>query len=84
MLGYEPRQILLLHANWLEADHVAELLDALRKRGYQFITLQEALSDPVYSAPDDYAGEESGDGSTTGPGLRPPAEWSSVSAVAGR
>ena len=60
VLGYEPRQILLLHANWLEADHVAELLDALRKRGYQFITLQEALSDPVYSAPDDYAGEESG------------------------
>lgn len=60
LLGYEPRQILLLHANWLEADHIGELVDALRKRGYQFITLQEALSDPVYSAPDDFPGEEGG------------------------
>ena len=57
VLGYEPRQILLLHANWLEADHVAELLDALRKRGYQFISLQDALDDDAYSVPDDYVGE---------------------------
>jgi peptidoglycan/xylan/chitin deacetylase (PgdA/CDA1 family) len=27
MLDYEPKQILLLHGNWLEADHVGELLD---------------------------------------------------------
>ena len=30
----------------------------LRKRGYQFVTLQDALSDPAYSMPDDYIGEE--------------------------
>jgi peptidoglycan-N-acetylglucosamine deacetylase len=60
LLGYEPRQVLLLHANWLEADHVVGLLDALRKRGYQFISLQDALDDAVYSVPDDYTGEESG------------------------
>jgi len=60
LLGYEPKQILLLHANWLEGDHLSELLDVLRKRGYQFISLQEALSDPAYSAPDNFAGEESG------------------------
>ena len=58
LVGYEPRQILLLHASNLEADHIGELLDLLRKRGYRFITLQEALSDPAYSLPDAYVGEE--------------------------
>ena len=56
--GYEPRQILLLHASNLEADHIGELLDILRKRGYRFITLEDALGDPVYSLPDTYVGEE--------------------------
>jgi peptidoglycan/xylan/chitin deacetylase (PgdA/CDA1 family) len=56
--GYEPKQIILLHANNLEADHIGELLDVLRKRGYRFIALQDALSDPVYSLPDTYVGEE--------------------------
>ena len=58
VVGYEPRQILLLHASNLEADHIGELLDLLRKRGYRFITLQDALGDPVYSLPDTYVGEE--------------------------
>jgi peptidoglycan/xylan/chitin deacetylase (PgdA/CDA1 family) len=58
LIGYEPKQIILLHANWLEADHIGELLDVLRKRGYQFVILQEALSDAAYSLPDDYVGEE--------------------------
>jgi peptidoglycan-N-acetylglucosamine deacetylase len=58
VVGYEPRQILLLHASDLEADHIGELLDVLRKRGYRFITLEEALSDPAYSLPDTYVGEE--------------------------
>jgi peptidoglycan/xylan/chitin deacetylase (PgdA/CDA1 family) len=58
VLGYEPKQILLLHASNLEADHIGELLNGLRKRGYRFITLQDALSDSAYSLPDDYVGEE--------------------------
>jgi peptidoglycan/xylan/chitin deacetylase (PgdA/CDA1 family) len=58
LIGYEPKQILLLHGNWLEADHIGELLDLLRKRGYQFITLQDALGDSAYSLPDEYVGEE--------------------------
>lgn len=58
LIGYEPKQVLLLHGNWLEADHIGDLLELLRKRGYKFITLQEALSDPAYSMPDDYIGEE--------------------------
>ena len=58
LIGYEPKQILLLHGNWLEADHIQELLDLLRKRAYKFVTLQDALSDPAYSLPDEYVGEE--------------------------
>jgi len=58
IVGYEPKQILLLHASNLEADHIGELLDVLRKRGYRFITLEDALGDPAYSLPDTYVGEE--------------------------
>jgi len=57
-IGYEPKQILLLHLNQLEADQVGELLALLRKRGYRFISLSAALSDPAYSLPDAYVGEE--------------------------
>jgi peptidoglycan-N-acetylglucosamine deacetylase len=58
LIGYEPKQIILLHGNWLEADHIGELLDLLRKRGYKFITVQDALSDAAYGMPDEFVGEE--------------------------
>ena len=58
LFGYEPRQILLLHGSWMEAEHIGELLEMLRKRGYEFITLHDALEDAAYSSPDDYVGEE--------------------------
>jgi len=58
LLGYEPRQILLLHANNLEAEHLGELLGLMRQRGYRFITLEEALNDDAYGLPDTYVGEE--------------------------
>lgn len=58
LMGYEPKQILLLHANQLEAEHIGELLDMIRKRGYRFITLEDALNDGAYSLPDSYVGEE--------------------------
>jgi peptidoglycan-N-acetylglucosamine deacetylase len=57
-IGYEPKQILLLHANQLEADHIGELIALMRKRGYRFVTLAEALSDQAYGLPDMYVGEE--------------------------
>jgi peptidoglycan-N-acetylglucosamine deacetylase len=58
LLGYEPKQILLLHGNNLEAEHIGELFDLLRKRGYRFVTLQDALSDQAYSLPDTFVAEE--------------------------
>ena len=57
IIGYEPKQILLLHGNQLEADHIGDLIDLMRKRGYRFITLEDALSDEAYSLPDTYVGE---------------------------
>ena len=54
LLGYEPRQVLLTHDCWLEAEHLPELLTLLRARGYGFITLDDALTDPAYAQPDDY------------------------------
>lgn len=46
--------ILLLHANELNADNLDALLAMLKDRGYQFITLGEALKDPVYQYPEKY------------------------------
>jgi peptidoglycan/xylan/chitin deacetylase (PgdA/CDA1 family) len=57
-IGYEPKQILLLHGNQLEADHIGDLIALLRKRGYRLITLEDALGDQAYSLPDTFVGEE--------------------------
>jgi peptidoglycan/xylan/chitin deacetylase (PgdA/CDA1 family) len=56
VLGYEPRQVMLLHANWLNADHLNEILDIMQKRGYRFVTLERALGDKAYTLPDTYTG----------------------------
>ncbi|HLY61259.1 MAG TPA: polysaccharide deacetylase family protein [Terriglobia bacterium] len=56
VLGYEPRQVMLLHANWLNADHFDEVAALMEKRGYRFIPLDRALEDKAYSLPDHYAG----------------------------
>jgi peptidoglycan-N-acetylglucosamine deacetylase len=60
IIGYEPKQILLLHANELEADHIGDLAELMRKRGYRFITLDEALTDDAYDLPDTYVGDGTG------------------------
>jgi peptidoglycan/xylan/chitin deacetylase (PgdA/CDA1 family) len=60
LMGYEPDQILLLHANQLEAEHIGELLELIRKRGYRFVTLERALGDSAYALPDTYVGDGSG------------------------
>ncbi len=54
LLGYEPRQVLLMHECQLEADHAPELLALMRDRGYKFISLDDALVDSAYAQPDTY------------------------------
>ncbi|MEZ5424963.1 MAG: polysaccharide deacetylase family protein [Pyrinomonadaceae bacterium] len=51
-LGREVKQTLLLHANEINADHFDKLAGMLRKRGYRFITLEEALTDEAYRLPE--------------------------------
>jgi len=58
VMGYEPKQILLIHGNQLEADHIGDLADVFRRRGYRFITLDDALGDQAYGLPNTYVGEE--------------------------
>ena len=52
----EIPQILLIHANIINADYLAPLLDIYKKRGYQFIALEEALKDPAFESPNKYVG----------------------------
>lgn len=54
--GREIAQILLLHANALNADHFGELADRMERHGYRYATLEETLRDPAYALPDDYVG----------------------------
>ena len=51
-LGYEVRQILLLHANQLNADHLEALLALFTNRGYSFVSLETALKDKAYALPE--------------------------------
>ena len=54
--GHEIAQVLLLHANQLNADSMPALLEMMRRRGYQFVTLDTALRDAAYRLPEEYAG----------------------------
>jgi acetyl esterase/lipase/peptidoglycan/xylan/chitin deacetylase (PgdA/CDA1 family) len=54
LFGRPIKHILLLHANELTADNLDGLATMLENKGYRFISLEEALKDPVYQAPDKY------------------------------
>jgi peptidoglycan/xylan/chitin deacetylase (PgdA/CDA1 family) len=56
IFGYEIKHILLLHANALNADHLDRLVKTIKKRGYKFITIEEALQDKAYESVDKYTG----------------------------
>jgi peptidoglycan-N-acetylglucosamine deacetylase len=57
-VGREIPQIILLHANAMTADILGPLLDSLQRRGYRFISLEAALSDPVYRRSTCYVGKQ--------------------------
>ena len=57
LFSREIPQILLIHANSLNADAYPELARMMKDRGYRFIPLAEALKDPVFrDTPDTYTG----------------------------
>lgn len=49
-------QILLLHDNELNTECLDSLLTKLEKRGYIFVSLDQAMSDPAYATPDQWVG----------------------------
>ncbi|HWC78028.1 MAG TPA: hypothetical protein VG778_11230, partial [Blastocatellia bacterium] len=55
LFGKPIRQILLMHANELNSDNFDGLIAIIKGKGYQFITLEKALSDSVYEYPEKYA-----------------------------
>lgn len=56
VFGHEIPQILLIHCNELNALTLGDTIARLRKRGYAFITLSEAMADPAYARPDTFVG----------------------------
>lgn len=56
LFGREIAQVLLLHANQLNADHFDRLAEMLARRGYAFVPLEDALRDPAYASEDTYTG----------------------------
>jgi peptidoglycan/xylan/chitin deacetylase (PgdA/CDA1 family) len=58
LFGRQIKQVLMLHFNALNIDCLAHLCDILKQRGYSFISLEEALDDPVYRLKDNYTGSD--------------------------
>jgi hypothetical protein len=56
VFGHEFPQVFLLHANRINAAALDELLTRVEKRGYRFVSLAEAQSDPTYRTADNYVG----------------------------
>jgi len=56
LFGREIAQILLIHCNELNSVTLRESIARMRKRGYTFISLDEAMQDPAYERPDTFAG----------------------------
>lgn len=54
LFGREIKQILLLHANFINSDYFDDVAKMYKKRGYKFVTLDEALKDDAYQLPDNF------------------------------
>jgi peptidoglycan-N-acetylglucosamine deacetylase len=49
---YEPPQVMLLHDNPLNADTIQDVLKLFEEKGYKFVSLKTAQSDPAYKTPE--------------------------------
>lgn len=54
--GRQIAQVLLLHANELNAASIDSLIDMIRAEGYSFVTLDTAMADPIYQKANGYNG----------------------------
>ena len=52
----EIPQILLIHANDINGRYLGEMLERLVARGYEFVSLDQAVGDAAYSTRDEYVG----------------------------
>ena len=57
-LDREMKHILLLHMNFSNSIFLDDLLSMMKNNDWEFIQLNEALEDPVYSIADDYCGKK--------------------------
>jgi peptidoglycan/xylan/chitin deacetylase (PgdA/CDA1 family) len=55
--GHEVAQTLLIHASQLNADNMPDLLAMFRRRGYRFVSLEQALRDEAYQMKENYTGK---------------------------
>lgn len=56
LFGRPIKHIVLMHANELTAENLDALAAMLKSKGYKFISVAEALQDPVYQMPEKYLG----------------------------
>ena len=56
VFGHEIPQILLIHCNELNSVTLRDSIARMRKRGYSFVTLEDAAKDAAYQRPDTFAG----------------------------
>lgn len=55
LFGRSVKHILLLHVNELNADNFEALVEIFKRKGYRFVSVEEALRDEIYRFPDNYA-----------------------------
>lgn len=56
LFGRQIPQVLLIHDNELNTECLDALLTKLEERGYKFIPLEQAMTDPAYATPDLWVG----------------------------
>jgi hypothetical protein len=56
VLGHQPKHILRLHMGIATARFIDDVIALLKERGYEFVSLEDALSDPAYKTAEEYVG----------------------------
>ncbi|MBD2702545.1 polysaccharide deacetylase family protein [Spirosoma sp. BT702] len=57
LFGRPIKHTLLIHANTINSDYLGTLFARLKQRGYSFVSLSEALTDPAYRSEDRFYGK---------------------------